>query len=86
MFALQKGKLYKKEGKRFVPVNVEVGKISTVGKPITLRGEFKTLTPREVRCKFNIMEDNKYTFPLEKGDVKDEKKAVVRGEKGQTAK
>lgn len=76
MFILQDGKLYiQNKSNEIIGVDISIDEINKIkGTEIKL-GKHKKLTAFETKCKFQINENNPYTFPKPK-EVKKEKKEV----------
>ena len=63
MFILQDGKVYIQDKKGIIGVEIYTDKILPVKGSETKLGIHERLTALEVRCRFNIREDNPYIFP-----------------------
>lgn len=79
MFILQDGKLHIQDKKGVVGVDVHFDNVLPVkGTECTLKKNHYKLTALEVKCRFNINEDNPYIYPKPK-KVEKVKKEVVKG-------
>lgn len=78
MFIYQDGKIYIQDKKDIVGVEIYSDKILPVKGSETKLGVHEKLTAYEVKCRFNIREDNPYIFPFEKKEEKVEEDEVKK--------
>lgn len=79
MFILQDGKLHiQDKGDKIVGVDIHFDKVTPVKGTSTKLGVHKELTAFEVKCKYQIREDNEYKYPRPKKKVVKESKKEVK--------